>query len=52
MALTLNVRFNYSFLDIYTVPYVYLAALRKRNSSTNSTERISIFRPNFVDSSI
>lgn len=52
MALTLNVPFNYSFLDIYTLPYVFLAALRKRNLSSNSTERVSIFRPNFVDSSI
>lgn len=29
MALTLNVLFNYSFLDIYTAPYVFLAAVKK-----------------------
>ena len=31
MALTLNILFNYSFLDIYTAPYVFLAAVKKNN---------------------
>lgn len=52
MVLTLNVLFNYSFLDICTLPYVYLAVPRKKNSSSNSTGRASIFTPNFGDSNI
>lgn len=53
MALTLNVLFNYSFLDIYTAPYVFLAAVKKyiykKKSSSNSSERVSIIKQNFVD---
>lgn len=52
MVLTLNVLFNYSFLNIYTLLYVYLAVQRKKNSSSNSTERASIFTPKFGDSNI
>lgn len=52
MAWTLNVLFNYSFLDIYAFPYVFLAGLRKRSSPSSITEKVSDFRPNFVDSSI